>query len=280
MKIRPLDLTDTDELRSWYDVTVASTRAVWPGFVPQPFHEQVIGVIDPEVGAESHLHVACDGGRNEIIAPSHVPADRIADHPYRRLAESVGFALSTTATARDLPWPVDATSLDAVAVAPDGYRIETYVDGVPDAYRASLGQLKGLLDVDAPSGDIEWEASSVSLEQHHAEQLRRAVKAGRRLVESVAVTTSGEVVAYTEIDVPSITERPLRQEGTLVRTDHRGHRLGLAVKVANLRRCLELGLPNPAGRTESDDANTHMVAINEALGFVPTHAELILVKRR
>lgn len=217
--------------------------------------------------------------RREFIVPTKVPAERVEDHPYHRFGEAVGYAVSTVSTERVLAWPVDRAVLDQLAVSPDGYRLESYVDGVPQAYRPSLGVLKGLIDVDAPTGDIEWEASPMSPE-HYAEELRRHVASGRRLVESVALDASGEVVAYSEVVVPSMPERHLTQEGTLVRSDHRGHRLGLAVKIANLQALLELGVANPSIRTGNDDANRHMIAINEQLGFVPDVTEVMFVKRR
>ncbi|MGN6754505.1 MAG: GNAT family N-acetyltransferase [Intrasporangium sp.] len=217
--------------------------------------------------------------RHEFIVPANVPADQVSDHPYRRFAESVGYAVSTVSTERARAWPVDRARLDELAVSPAGYRLESYVDGVPEAYRPSLGVLKGLIDVDAPTGDIEWEASPVSPE-HYAEELRRHVASGRRLVESVALDASGGVVAYSEIVVPSVPERHMTQEGTLVRSDHRGHRLGLAVKVANLQALLDLEVKSPSIRTGNDDANRHMIAINEQLGFVPDLAEIAFVKRR
>jgi hypothetical protein len=59
------------------------------------------------------------------------------------------------------------------------------------------------------------------------------------------------------------------QSGTLVRRDHRGHRLGLAVKGANLV-ALQKGCP---GRrivnTENAGVDGPMVQINEKLGLRP-----------
>ena len=58
---------------------------------------------------------------------------------------------------------------------------------------------------------------------------------GRRKYNTVALDEHGDVVAYT--DIATTVHEPGRayQWGTLVRPDARGHRLGLAVKVANLR---------------------------------------------
>ena len=80
--------------------------------------------------------------------------------------------------------------------------------------------------------------------------------------------SSGDVVAFTELGLaPDITRA--HQWGTLVMTGHRGHRLGLAVKVASLG-ALQTDHPE---RVDIVTGNAHdnpwMVSINERLGFRP-----------
>jgi GNAT superfamily N-acetyltransferase len=216
--------------------------------------------------------------RRELLGPvRYLPGGD--DHAHRRFGESVGYSVSTVTTVRELAWPVDPALLDVVDVDPHGYRIEAHVDGVPARHRASLGELKGLVAADSPSGDMEWEVAPVSPEAY-ADELSRAVTAGHHRVEALALTPDGQVVAYTEVEVPLSSTRPLAQLGTLVRRDHRGHRLGLAVKVANLRKLLGMDLAHRGVQTRNDDGNSHMVAINEVLGFVPVEVGLVLVKRR
>jgi RimJ/RimL family protein N-acetyltransferase len=77
------------------------------------------------------------------------------------------------------------------------------------------------------------------------------------------------VVAYT--DVATTIHEPGRayQWGTLVRPDVRGHRLGLAVKVANLR-LLQAERPDIEQLTTYNaEVNAHMGAVNDRLGFAP-----------
>lgn len=329
LQIRRLDVENVDELRQWYDVCVRSVRASRPDFVPKPFEEQVVDVVEGEPGADrSDLVAVTDGqvvGTVMVwlpiednlttsyvlpdVAPEHrghgvgrrlveaaeqqIPAARTQvlgwtlcaaeekdTHPDVRFALSRGYSVSTTETTRRLPWPADAERLRALRPRlEDGYRVETYLGGVPERYREGLGVLKGLVDVDAPSGDMEWEASPLTPEAY-AVELSRHERAGRRVVESLALTENDEVVAYTELVVPSIPERAIVQEGTLVLDAHRGHRLGMAVKVANLLRLVEMDLPHPYVTTSSDDDNRHMVGINEQLGFRPDLVETIFVKRR
>ena len=67
------------------------------------------------------------------------------------------------------------------------------------------------------------------------------------------------------------------QAGTLVLREHRGHRLGALVKAAVLR---ELAATLPEVRkisTYNSDSNLPMVAVNEALGFRPGRAPVVVV---
>ena len=62
-----------------------------------------------------------------------------------------------------------------------------------------------------------------------------------RKYTTVAIAPDGEVVAYSELAVPTYDPERVYQWGTLVRREHRGHRLGLATKVHNLRRFQDAG---------------------------------------
>ena len=78
-----------------------------------------------------------------------------------------------------------------------------------------------------------------------------------------------DLVAYTDIVVTVHESERAYQWGTLVRPDHRGHRLGLAVKVANLRLLQETQPQITTVVTFNADVNAPMVAVNEQLGFRP-----------
>jgi hypothetical protein len=57
------------------------------------------------------------------------------------------------------------------------------------------------------------------------------------------------------------------QHITLVDPGHRGHRLGLVAKLANLRYLTEHEPRVRAIDTWNAEVNRHMIAINEAMGF-------------
>ncbi|WP_330475941.1 GNAT family N-acetyltransferase [Terrabacter sp. C0L_2] len=214
---------------------------------------------------------ATEVGRPTLVTDCIVPAGDDG-HPYGRFAEKHGFRLSNTEITRHLELPVDDDLLARHAEHArtrweGGYRLETHVGGVPAALQPSLCAVMNQLGVDAPTGDIEFEEESLTPARYeeHLELFRRQ---GRTRVTTVAVhEASGDVVAYTDLMLPAGAPSVAWQWGTLVHKAHRGRRLGMAVKVENLRR-LQADHPERSRViTTNDDTNSWMVSINEDLGF-------------
>jgi hypothetical protein len=61
----------------------------------------------------------------------------------------------------------------------------------------------------------------------------------------------------------------VHQWATIVNREHRGHRLGLAIKAANLRAVQRAFPERTAVYTSNSEQNDNMVAINEKMGFRP-----------
>lgn len=194
-----------------------------------------------------------------------------APHGYRRFAQRHGFVLGTSATVVERS--LTDSLPDVLATAP-GYRVESHVDGVPPRWRAGLGVLLGLVDADAPSGDIAWDAEAVSPE-HYARDVASVCAGGGHVVETI-VLHGDEVVAFTRAETTADPARPVLQEGTLVLAVHRRAGLGRAVKVANLHALRAVAPDHERITSESDDANAPMHALNAALGFRPVETLLYL----
>jgi len=211
-------------------------------------------------------------GRSTILVPSAYAFGRRDDHPYRRFAERRGFALANTEVHRVLDLPVDETLLESMIreAAPQhmAYTIERYVDGVPPELLPAYCQVQNQLVLDAPTGDIEFEAEALTPEiwLEREDQLRAA----RRLRSTVvALDGDRQVVGYSDVSIPLDDPDNVHQWGTLVRRDHRGHRLGLALKARNL---LDVQREHPGRQvlhTANAEVNESMIAINERLGFRP-----------
>ena len=85
---------------------------------------------------------------------------------------------------------------------------------------------------------------------------------------TVALDDAERVVALTTLDVPTARPNSVHQQATIVAKEHRGHRLGLAVREQNLR-ALQHGHPyRTFVHTSNDEANDPMVGINERMGFM------------
>lgn len=103
----------------------------------------------------------------------------------------------------------------------------------------------------------------------YREQERAVLRQGRTSYHAVALDSAGGAVAYSTMMVSRHAPGQCFQWGTLVRRDHRGHRLGMAVKLANLRQLAAADASVHSLVTYNAEVNTHMLAINEALGFRP-----------
>jgi GNAT superfamily N-acetyltransferase len=80
---------------------------------------------------------------------------------------------------------------------------------------------------------------------------------------------TGTLVGFTQLGVPADVARPVTQEDTLVLRDHRGHRLGMLLKVANLQHLERVAPGHPGVLTWNAEENRAMLDVNEAVGFVP-----------
>jgi RimJ/RimL family protein N-acetyltransferase len=147
-----------------------------------------------------------------------------------------------------------------------GYEIVTWVDRAPEHLVEGVAHLVGRMSTDTPRGDLSWE-SEVWDTSRWREKEDDAFHSGRGRVAAGAVDRNGDLVAFTDIGVWKQEPGVAEQWNTIVEPDHRGHRLGLALKFANLRH-LRREVPG-ALRLETWNANenTRMIAINELLGF-------------
>jgi GNAT superfamily N-acetyltransferase len=219
-----------------------------------------------------HLVELCRlDGRTDLVLETAYPFEARGDHPYRRFCERHGFALANTEVRRHLALPVEQTLLDALieeaAAHHDGYRIEAFDGPIPDALLESLCACKNRLGVDAPTGAMTFEEEQITPEVHrHREATAR--RQGRTLLTTVAITGVDEVVAYNELVILEPPNPNVSQWGTLVRAEHRGRRLGLAVKARGIKE-LQARVGPHVRRVSTCNAeqNQHMVAINERLGF-------------
>ncbi|MFD6166858.1 GNAT family N-acetyltransferase [Oerskovia sp. NPDC060287] len=197
-----------------------------------------------------------------------------ADDPGPRFVARKGYALEQVERHSILALPVDPILLDglrtrAVQAAGPDYRTHVWEDDVPQAWRAQVGTLFTRMSTDAPLGDIDfredpWDAQRVGV------WVDELLGKGHGLLMTVVEhVPSGTLAAFSVLAYPEDRPAFAFQEDTLVLREHRGHRLGMLVKVANLD---ELALRRPATariHTWNAEENDHMLSINIDLGFAP-----------
>lgn len=213
-------------------------------------------------------------GRTDIAMETAYPFERQVDHPYRRFAEKHGFVLANREVARVLDLPVDEALLTALLAearpAHPGYRIQTFDGAIPEALVEGLCAVRNQLAADAPTGLLEFEPEAMTPEvlRFREDALRRQ---GRTLLSTLALTDDHrQVVGYSDLLIPAGDLPNVHQWGTLVLREHRGHRLGLAMKARGLQELQRRISPERTRvLTCNAEQNAHMVAINERLGFRP-----------
>ena len=224
---------------------------------------------------EHLLGVARGHGRTVVDSEANWPYDAPPDGagtPGAEFCRAHGFTFGIGDVMRSLDLPVDPALLDRLAAdaAPHhaAYELRSFVGPVPDELAEGWARLEASLEVEAPTGELERQPGSGDVGELRRSEDRIAAQ-GRTKYNTVALTSSGEVVAYTDLAISRYDPTNAFQWVTLDPPPHLGNRRGLAVTFANLG----LYQPSPQTatrlRTWNAEVNDHMISVNEALGFRP-----------
>ena len=189
-----------------------------------------------------------------------------------RFARSLGFSLEQVERHSVLDLPVDPDLLkrlgerSAAAAGPD-YALVSWHGRVPDEWLEHYCILQTRMSTDSPLAGLDL---------HEAEWDPERVEAHDKVLRDMGVGTittaalhrpSRTLAGFTVIETPREKAEVVGQEYTLVLKEHRGHRLGMLVKAANLQL---LARDYPQARrihTGNAQENSFMLDINVALGF-------------
>ena len=146
-----------------------------------------------------------------------------------------------------------------------GYSLVSWIGPTPDEYVDDVVRLNAAM-ADAPRDEgmdpTAWDVERL----RHAEQT-----AAEHGITDYAVAArhdvTGKLAALTEVITETGTPDWGFQQITAVLAEHRGHRLGLLVKIAMLDLLAEHDAKVRRIQTGNAGANDHMIAINEQLGF-------------
>jgi len=252
-----------------------NTAVAWADLLVVPRHRRR--------GVGSALLEAVDAdmverGRTVLQAEVPVPVDASpAATPGVAFATARGFTRAHAETHYVLDLPVPDNLLDRLeahaAERVDGYRLVSWTDRCPDEWVDAWCRLEEAFVDEAPTGDLEIEPELWSEERVRDGEARRAARQMRTFV-AAAVAPDGSLAGYTELVLGTqMVRRGAMQSGTLVLPPHRGHRLGLAAKVANLRQLLAFDGSPRLLHTFNAGHNAPMLAVNAQLGFRAVEVE-------
>lgn len=207
------------------------------------------------------LATACaEAGRSTLLCEGAWGVDD-RDAPARQFAEQAGFTLEIMDAHRELLLPAE---LPPLTIDP-AYEIRSWRGACPEELVDGYADVRRLMVQEAPSGDSgleneHWDAARIRSEEAKWE------KSGRVPQVSVAIAGDGSVVGHSQLIFPRDSVE-VYQWDTLVRGSHRGHGLGLTLKVFTMHESKDLLEGRRRIHTYNAASNQHMIAVNEAMGF-------------
>jgi GNAT superfamily N-acetyltransferase len=157
-------------------------------------------------------------------------------------------------------------ALEAEVAARIGdHRIVEWGTETPDEHAESFARALSTFVSMVPTGDVAVEDGEWTVARLR-ENERRGGARNRRFC-AAAIAADGDLVAFTDLTVSRARTTQGSVGITFVLPGHRGHSLGLAVKLAN-HRTLMAALPECVFvRTSNADSNEHMNAVNARMGY-------------
>ncbi|WP_284292357.1 GNAT family N-acetyltransferase [Luteimicrobium album] len=211
------------------------------------------------------------------LAPSTGSGRIPADDDATRFALARGLAFEQMERMSRLDLPVDPSLLRRFAEAAaehsrDDYRVRTWDGDLPEEVLADVAALESRMMTDAPSGGLEVETDPWDADRMRTWLARFTERGQTVLLSGAEHVPTGRLVGYTALVLaaePDDARPTADQDTTIVDPGHRGHRLGMALKVANLQALAERRPDVRRIVTWNAEENGPMLDINVALGFRP-----------
>jgi GNAT superfamily N-acetyltransferase len=152
---------------------------------------------------------------------------------------------------------------------PAGYRLVQWVNKAPDELVDDLAFLMYRMSTDTPLGEMEWEPEAWDAARYRDKEVAELARGRVRYLTAAVCEATGVAVGITEIGVSGVAPEAAYQWETLVDREHRGHGLGYVLKAHNHWLVANESPKTRWINTWNAGSNTHMIAVNERLGFQP-----------
>jgi GNAT superfamily N-acetyltransferase len=215
--------------------------------------------------AEDH---ARSEGRRTLVLEAFAPLG--ADGPGLAFARAHGYAPAIEDRIKVVDLVATEPSWDALEEETRrraaGYTLVEWADRVPDEHITGYCHVNEAFLEQMPLGELDLEPE-VWTEERVRTRNEESRRGGRRELAVAALAPDGTMVGLTEVVLNDHAPHRGFQSGTLVMPEHRGHALGLLMKLRNHRR-LRADHPECAVlMTGNAGVNVAMNAVNERLGY-------------
>ena len=209
-----------------------------------------------------------EAGRSVVLVEAYTPPGGASDGSRFGLAR--GYDVASTEQQKVLDLAASAPGWPALQAWCDqkrgDYRIVEWRDAVPEELMGDYAVLlSGFLD-QIPLGDLDLENSAWTPERIRRNE-ERIRDLGRDDIHVAALAMDGTLCGATDVRVLPADPRIAQVGITIVAQAHRGHRLGLAMKLA--AQCsLRAAYPTcELVATDNAGVNAPMNAVNDRLGY-------------
>lgn len=234
---------------------------------------EALAVAEGKAKAVTYVVSPDDGSDDRLASPTGFGSVPRANAEVQFLLVR-GYSLEQVERASRIALPVPAAELadrlaEATARSGPDYAIRSWVNGVPERWREDVAVLLTRMSTDEPQGNLDQPEDPWTVERLAAADLRDEANPRDRLTVAVEHLPTGRLAGFSELTVPVETDRAVSQESTIVLSEHRGHKLGMLLKVANFDHLQRERPGHPSIYTFNAEENRFMLDVNEAVGFVP-----------
>jgi GNAT superfamily N-acetyltransferase len=257
-------VSDADDLVGYAEVHVSAWDNPHLASVELDTHPEIRGQDIDDLLYKAVVDKVSFLGRTLLISDAWVGSHREAFWLRHGFAVASRDAQRRLVTA-DLDWhKLDALHDKSVAASQD-YDIVALPMPAPADLMPGLLELQRAMN-DAPIDDLDLEDdvwSEERLRRYEQAMTARKIRLHRLFARRRSDgQLGGQTVVALDIERPHLGF----QEDTSVVRSHRGHRLGLRLKIEMLRRLADLEPQIERIDTWNAESNTHMLAVNDAIG--------------
>jgi RimJ/RimL family protein N-acetyltransferase len=276
------------QLEYGWDLEPGECYLYYPGGAGEP-----VGVLELELPTRDNLHLVWGSivvhpahrrqghgsamiaevlRRTEEAGRSTIWLEAVEDDPgSRKFLESFGFRYaSSDARRRQVLTEVDADEIErlwstAEEAAAD-YRLERLASPAPEEVLADLAAVTAVIN-DAPMGELTFEHEVYDTDRIRDIETARKGRGERCYRLLARHRETDEIAGHTLVVRSPYRPRSAGQGDTAVARTHRGHKLGLLLKIAMMRWVAEAEPDVQVIETYNNVDNRYMIDVNEAMGY-------------